>query len=209
LIVLRDGRNLFGVLRSYDQYGKRQLYDRRSEARRKLTSLETSRFADPLANLVLESTIERIFHTHKPIYTDAYVGLFLIRGENVVLLGEVVSLCAVLVMSAFRYWYASIWDDEQDLDMEDEVPVRPAANAEEAKDIMASIEEKKVRLYQSITFRFDLNWLSISWLCALTPPNLAIRILMSQAYKKRTEPVKTDALTKMGFSAIKEEGDNY
>ncbi|KAH8084745.1 Sm-like ribonucleoprotein [Filobasidium floriforme] len=120
LIVLRDGRNLFGVLRSYDQY----------------------------ANLVLESTIERIFHTHKPIYTDAYVGLFLIRGENVVLLGEV------------------------DLDMEDEVPVRPAANAEEAKEIMASIEEKK-------------------------------------AYKKRTEPVKTDALTKMGFSAIKEEGDNY
>ena len=30
--------------------------------------------------------------------------------------------------------------------MEDEVPVRPAANAEEAKEIMASIEEKKVRL---------------------------------------------------------------
>jgi hypothetical protein len=41
--------------------------------------------------------------------------------------------------------------------MEDEVPVRPAANAEEAKEIMASIEEKKVRLYQPITFRFDLN----------------------------------------------------
>ena len=33
----------------------------------------------------------------------------------------------------------------QDLDVEDEVPLRPAANAEEAKEIMASIEEKKVR----------------------------------------------------------------
>jgi hypothetical protein len=42
------------------------------------------------ANLVLESTMERIHHPSKPIYTDAYVGLFLIRGENVVLLGEVV-----------------------------------------------------------------------------------------------------------------------
>jgi U6 snRNA-associated Sm-like protein LSm1 len=48
--------------------------------------------------LVLESTIERIYHTQKPIFTDAYVGLFLIRGENVVLLGEVVSLISSMIV---------------------------------------------------------------------------------------------------------------
>lgn len=41
-----------------------------------------------LANLVLEDTIERIYHGQT--YADDPVGLFLIRGENVVLLGEVV-----------------------------------------------------------------------------------------------------------------------
>lgn len=51
-----------------------------------------------------------------------------------------------------------IWDGNQDLDMEDEVPVRPAANAEEAKEIMASIEEKKVRLaIHYLPFRSELT----------------------------------------------------
>ncbi|KAF9787085.1 Sm-like ribonucleoprotein [Thelephora terrestris] len=70
LVVLRDGRKLFGVLRSYDQF----------------------------ANLVLEDTVERIYH--QDVFAEQWVGLFLIRGENVVLLGEV------------------------DLDGEDEVPLR-------------------------------------------------------------------------------------
>jgi hypothetical protein len=55
--------------------------------------LRTTGASQITANLVLESTIERIHHTSKPIFTDAYVGLFLIRGENVVLLGEVVRHC--------------------------------------------------------------------------------------------------------------------
>lgn len=42
------------------------------------------------ANLVLEDTVERIYHGSS--YADTRVGLFLIRGENVVLLGEVVSI---------------------------------------------------------------------------------------------------------------------
>jgi len=70
LVVLRDGRKLFGVLRSYDQF----------------------------ANLVLEDTVERIYH--KDVFAEQWVGLFLIRGENVVLLGEI------------------------DLDREDEVPLK-------------------------------------------------------------------------------------
>ncbi|KAF9015208.1 hypothetical protein BDQ17DRAFT_1385990 [Cyathus striatus] len=60
LVILRDGRKLHGVLRSYDQF----------------------------ANLVLEDTVERIYHGNA--YAENWHGLFLIRGENVVLLGEIV-----------------------------------------------------------------------------------------------------------------------
>jgi len=70
LVILRDGRKLHGVLRSYDQF----------------------------ANLVLEDTVERIYHGNA--FAENWHGLFLIRGENVVLLGEI------------------------DLDDEDEVPLR-------------------------------------------------------------------------------------
>ncbi|KAI0348001.1 Sm-like ribonucleoprotein [Trametopsis cervina] len=70
LVLLRDGRKLQGVLRSYDQF----------------------------ANLVLEDTVERIYH--RDVFAERKVGLYLIRGENVVLLGEV------------------------DLDQEEDVPIR-------------------------------------------------------------------------------------
>ncbi|VDP41227.1 unnamed protein product [Soboliphyme baturini] len=60
LIVLRDGRTLIGYLRSVDQF----------------------------ANLVLSHTIERI-HVGQ-LYGDIPRGVFVIRGENVVLLGEIV-----------------------------------------------------------------------------------------------------------------------
>ncbi|KAJ7169925.1 hypothetical protein C8R46DRAFT_218041 [Mycena filopes] len=70
LVVLRDGRKLHGVLRSYDQF----------------------------ANLVLEDTVERIYSGNA--FAENWHGLFLIRGENVVLLGEI------------------------DLDLEDEIPQR-------------------------------------------------------------------------------------
>ncbi|MCJ1472078.1 SM-like, degradation of cytoplasmic mRNAs and positively regulates transcription initiation [Lambiella insularis] len=59
LLVLRDGRKLIGVLRSWDQF----------------------------ANLVLQDTIERIFV--QDIYADIPRGIFLVRGENVLLLGEI------------------------------------------------------------------------------------------------------------------------
>ncbi|KAJ1311441.1 hypothetical protein OPQ81_009930 [Rhizoctonia solani] len=70
VVVLRDGRKLIGVLRSYDQF----------------------------ANLVMENTLERIYHGDA--FADIRRGVYLIRGENVVLLGEV------------------------DLDREDEMPLR-------------------------------------------------------------------------------------
>lgn len=59
LVCLRDGRNFFGWLRSFDQY----------------------------ANLVLDNTVERL--TVNNMYADVPMGIFVIRGENVMLLGEV------------------------------------------------------------------------------------------------------------------------
>ncbi|KAJ9099852.1 hypothetical protein QFC21_003855 [Naganishia friedmannii] len=89
IIVLRDGRKLIGVLRSYDQY----------------------------ANLVLEAAIERIYHGL--LYAEIPRGLYLIRGENVVLLGEV------------------------DLDLEDEVPLREAPWQEVYGKIQAEKNQAK------------------------------------------------------------------
>ncbi|KAK3273907.1 Sm-like protein [Cymbomonas tetramitiformis] len=59
LIILRDGRKLIGILRSFDQF----------------------------ANLVLEDAFERIIVGE--MYGDIPLGLYVIRGENVVLLGQV------------------------------------------------------------------------------------------------------------------------
>ncbi|XP_071089819.1 U6 snRNA-associated Sm-like protein LSm1 [Haliotis cracherodii] len=59
LVVLRDGRTLIGFLRSIDQF----------------------------ANLVLHRTIERI-HVGKK-FGDIPRGIFIVRGENVVLCGEI------------------------------------------------------------------------------------------------------------------------
>ncbi|RCH80564.1 Sm-like protein, partial [Rhizopus stolonifer] len=56
MVVLRDGRKLIGILRSFDQF-------------------------------VLQDTIERIYVNG--CYGDIPRGVFLIRGENVVLLGEI------------------------------------------------------------------------------------------------------------------------
>jgi U6 snRNA-associated Sm-like protein LSm1 len=59
LVQLRDGRKIYGFLRSFDQF----------------------------ANLVLDGAVERIIVGD--LYCDCPLGLQLIRGENVVILGEV------------------------------------------------------------------------------------------------------------------------
>ncbi|EEH22898.2 hypothetical protein PABG_05109 [Paracoccidioides brasiliensis Pb03] len=59
VLVLRDGRKLIGVLRSWDQF----------------------------ANLVLQGTVERIYAGH--LFADVQRGIYLVRGENVLLLGEI------------------------------------------------------------------------------------------------------------------------
>lgn len=62
MVWLRDGRTLIGILRSIDQF----------------------------ANLVLHRTVERIHVGSK--YGDLPVGVTIIRGENVILLGEIVRI---------------------------------------------------------------------------------------------------------------------
>ena len=58
--MLRDGRVLLGILASYDQY----------------------------CSVVLERTRER--HVAGGAYADVDMGLYLVRGESIALLGEVV-----------------------------------------------------------------------------------------------------------------------
>ncbi|QLQ78559.1 hypothetical protein HG537_0A08060 [Torulaspora globosa] len=60
-VLLRDGRMLFGVLRTFDQY----------------------------ANLILQHCVERIYLCESNQYAEQPRGLFMVRGENVVMLGEV------------------------------------------------------------------------------------------------------------------------
>ena len=59
LIILRDGRHLVGMLRSFDQF----------------------------LNLVIEDTSERILMTGT--YCDVPLGLYIVRGDNIVLLSEI------------------------------------------------------------------------------------------------------------------------
>ncbi|CAL5221532.1 g3740 [Coccomyxa viridis] len=59
LVQLRDGRKLIGTLRSFDQF----------------------------ANLVLEGAVERIVVGN--LYAEDPLGLYVVRGENVVLLGDI------------------------------------------------------------------------------------------------------------------------
>lgn len=64
-VLLRDGRNVFGILRTFDQF----------------------------ANLVLQDTLERIYLPPKDDksperFGEVPRGVFMVRGENVVMLGE-------------------------------------------------------------------------------------------------------------------------
>lgn len=60
-VLLRDGKMLFGVLRTFDQY----------------------------ANVILEHCVERIYVPESNQYAEETRGLFMVRGENVAMLGEV------------------------------------------------------------------------------------------------------------------------
>ena len=107
LVVLRDGRKMIGVLRSYDQYGALSCpYASLRAPRLSRYTLSSSGVpAEPhAANFVLQDAVERIHHGR--LFAEVPRGLFLVRGENVVLLGEIVRLrpctryCAHALVSA-------------------------------------------------------------------------------------------------------------
>lgn len=93
MVILRDGRKLLGVFRSYDQFGMPSSLP-----------LPTARTLIVTANFLLESTVERLHWKLEFADRDLGKGLrskrclangtgvLLIRGENVVALGEIVSL---------------------------------------------------------------------------------------------------------------------
>ena len=77
---LRDGRKLIGVLRSWDQFGT------------SFTSICSSISSSVLpGNLVLQDTTERMFVHSNKTYADIKRGIYLVRGENLSVLGEIVS----------------------------------------------------------------------------------------------------------------------
>ncbi|KAJ5972968.1 Ribonucleoprotein LSM domain eukaryotic/archaea-type [Penicillium vulpinum] len=108
VLILRDGRKLIGVLRSWDQF----------------------------ANLVFQDTMERIYAGN--LYADVSRGIFIVRGENVLLLGEVVRSTPQLLNSQSpNPLLQGLWKlqdiparnsanefsiDLQDLDREDDIP---------------------------------------------------------------------------------------
>ncbi|KAJ1920951.1 hypothetical protein H4219_001004 [Mycoemilia scoparia] len=107
LVVLRDGRKLLGILRSYDQF----------------------------ANLVLQDTIERIYVNNS--FGDIERGIYIVRGENVVLLGEVDK------------------DAEDDLDLQ-ELPIEQILQMQkEEADEKARKEKIRLQLLHKQGFSVD------------------------------------------------------
>lgn len=89
LVLLRDGRKLMGTLRSFDQFGNflsscHIMFDILP-----VDNLNVLYYLHA-ANAVLEGACERVIIGD--LYCDIPLGLYVIRGENVVLIGELVWL---------------------------------------------------------------------------------------------------------------------
>lgn len=96
-----------------------------------------------IANLVLSGSYERVHHPASCTYADIPRGVFLVRGENVVLMGEVVRFVFVSERTCGRaelvtrmeaddrlssfgrfLYFVDCQSNHQDLDVEDEPPIR-------------------------------------------------------------------------------------
>lgn len=89
MVILRDGRKFVGILRSFDQF----------------------------ANIVLQRTVERIWVGNK--FSEKPLGVFLIRGENVVLVGEVDEDKEDQLVSGTQRWSHVDLKTIQELDKQD------------------------------------------------------------------------------------------
>ncbi|CCF59210.1 hypothetical protein KAFR_0G01760 [Kazachstania africana CBS 2517] len=112
-VLLRDGRLLFGVLRTFDQY----------------------------ANLILQHCVERIYLTDENKYAEEDRGVFMIRGENVVMLGEV-----------------DIDKEDQPLELMESIPFREAEMIKKTNDAARfKSETHKTKLYARYGLTHDFH----------------------------------------------------
>eukprot|EP00584_Thalassiosira_punctigera_P015672 CAMPEP_0172552900 /NCGR_PEP_ID=MMETSP1067-20121228/47261_1 /TAXON_ID=265564 ORGANISM="Thalassiosira punctigera, Strain Tpunct2005C2" /NCGR_SAMPLE_ID=MMETSP1067 /ASSEMBLY_ACC=CAM_ASM_000444 /LENGTH=245 /DNA_ID=CAMNT_0013340973 /DNA_START=42 /DNA_END=779 /DNA_ORIENTATION=+ len=79
LVILRDGRHLVGILRTFDQFSNMVLQE--TSERRILVVPNEKNGSDAIEDNKSPATI--------CYQTDIELGLFIVRGDNVVLLGEV------------------------------------------------------------------------------------------------------------------------
>lgn len=90
LVILRDGRHLVGILRTFDQYSNMVLQETSERRILVVTSEESEtthqqRASDKIGNSIsLPPSSKTICYQ-----TDIELGLFIVRGDNVVLFGEV------------------------------------------------------------------------------------------------------------------------
>lgn len=107
VLVLRDGRKLIGVLRSWDQFGKPSpsFYHNPTPIKwHKLNDRLILMCPFIVANLVLQGTVERLYAGN--LFADIQRGIYLVRGENVLLLGEVVRCDPVQILFAAFHPYS-------------------------------------------------------------------------------------------------------
>jgi U6 snRNA-associated Sm-like protein LSm1 len=93
------------------------------------------------ANLVLENCYERIYHQN--LFAERNHGLFLIRGENVVLMGEIVRLFPPPVCLSKSPTDAL--RPIQDLDKEDDVPLKQVEYHLLEPYHLKELDDKKIR----------------------------------------------------------------
>ncbi|EXJ77188.1 hypothetical protein A1O3_10346 [Capronia epimyces CBS 606.96] len=93
LLVLRDGRKIFGILRSWDQFANLVLTETRE---RYFVSIPGSTSTDALSATASKDAPTLSANTSlststlpRNMYCDIPRGTYLVRGENVLLLGEV------------------------------------------------------------------------------------------------------------------------
>lgn len=90
MVLLRDGKTLIGILRSIDQFGKFNWLPFLKSSLLNFNLTCVFNWSTNAANLVLHKTIERIYVGDK--YGDIERGIFIVRGENVALCGEIVRI---------------------------------------------------------------------------------------------------------------------
>jgi len=88
MIILRDGRHLVGMLRSFDQFSNLVL---ENTSERRVLHVKHKRESED--NIVKQNSTEKVKKDTKSelccYYTDIHLGLYIVRGDSVVLLGEI------------------------------------------------------------------------------------------------------------------------